>query len=671
MLIDHSTATPALGFNSTANISIGTTSFPVTAGTNSSECYLSWQSYQSSRDSFMTEHASSSIGIATYFREIVFLAPEQTGVVYTTLCDGVPRANGSPVFSTNTTYLTVVPNTTTFWPSYTVPTPNCSLDPPACSSLWQSYSQAAVIFSADSEFRSQSIVTTLGPVEPQPPACAPPTSICGGCTVRGSEARLIYWPVTTISGDVCSHPGITIKPNITGLVTTDISGIKLTSPTAYLFVNVVWANDFCTRKGPTISNAVIPVLPNSLYSGVGLHGMIPESFNLADLYPGHVPFLNYEQMRECPYYPEFCTKTIYEEWYHPNVMMPADVTNLDPAWATCTPSHFGLFDPPVAAMPVPAFISTTTNVPLQSQTQNPSPGSIGTTVVSTQAPVVSPADSPTAPKSGNPPQSSQNIANPQPAPAIEQASSAGGGIAVPSIGPGDPAQPASGGGGKGASAETSMKPFGEFIWSGFGGIWVENGSPQSLDPSVAIPLDSQTIMAFDPPSAAVVIGSITISVGRPTATISEHVVSAASNSPVINGASITFPSSDVVTEALGAVITLGSQVLAAMDSSGIVTIGSITISPGGPAATISGHVISAATNGLVVDGTTTDFSFVTQPPGTSTQASAKGGENPESGMATTTNAALYSGIAPSGRRPSLAGLSLALLLVVIDRKSVV
>jgi len=649
LLIDHSTATPALGSNSTANISIGTTSFPVTAGTNSSECYLSWQSYQSSRDSFMTEHASSSIGIATYFREIVFLAPEQTGVVYTTLCDGVPRANGSPVFSANTTYLTVVPNTTTFWPSYTVPTPSCSLDPPACSSLWQSYSQAAVMFSADSELRSQSIVTTLGPVEPQPPACVPPTSICGGCTVHGSEARLVYWPVTTISGDVCSHPGITIKPNITGPVTTDISGIKLTSPTAYIFVDVVWANDFCTRKGPTISNAVIPVLPNSLYSGVGLHGMDPESFNLADLYPGHVPFLNYEQMRECPYYPEFCTKTIYEEWYHPNVMMPADVTNLDPAWATCTPSHFGLFDPPVAAMPVSAFISTTTNVPLQSQTQNPSPGSIGTTVVSTQAPVVSPADPSTAPKGGDPPQSSQNTANPQPA---QQASSAGGGIAVPSIGSGDPAQPASGGGGKGALVKTSMKPFGEFIWSGFGGIWAENGSPQSLDP----------------PSAAVVIGSITISIGRPTAAISEHVVSAASNSLVINGASITFPSSGMVTEALGAVITLGSQALTAMDSSGIVTVGSITISLGGPAATISGHVISAATNGLVVDGTTTDFSFVTQPPGTSTQASAKRGGNPESGMATTTNAALYSvftGIAPSGRRPSLAGLSLALLLAVI------
>lgn len=559
----------------------------------------------------MTEHASSSIGIATYFREIVFLAPEQTGVVYTTLCDGVPRANGSPVFSTNTTYLTAVPNTTTFWPSYTVATPSCSLDPPACSSLWQSYSQAAVMFSADAELRSQSIVTTLGPVEPQPPACVPPTSICGGCTVRGSEARLVYWPVTTISGDVCSHPGITIKPNITGLVTTDISGIKLTSPTAYIFVDVVWANDFCTRKGPTISNAVIPVLPNSLYSGVGLHGMDPESFNLADLYPGHVPFLNYEQMRECPYYPEFCTKTIYEEWYHPNVMMPADVTNLDPAWATCTPSHFGLFDPPVAAMPVPAFISTTTNIPLQSQTQSPSPGSIGTTVVSTQAPVVSPADPSTAPKGGDPPQSSQNTANPQPA---QQASSAGGGIAVPSIGPGDPAQPASGGGGKGAVVKTSMKPFSEFIWSGFGGIWAENGSPQSLDPSVVIPLGSQTITA------------------------------------------------------LGAVIALGSQALTAMDSSGIVTVGSVTISLGGPAATISGHVISVATNGLVVDGTTTDFSFVTQPPGTSTQASAKRGGNPESGMATTTNAALYSvftGIAPSRRRSSLAGLSLALLLAVI------
>ncbi|OCL12304.1 hypothetical protein AOQ84DRAFT_227902 [Glonium stellatum] len=454
---------------------------------------------------------------------------------------------------------------------------------------------------------------TLGPIRPQAPACIPPTDLCGNCTVYGARARLFYWPVTTVSGDVCSHPGATLTSNITGIVTADVFGQKLTSPTAALLISSVWASDYCNYFfGKTFTSLVMTMHPSALSSGVGWHGMEPRSFDLADLYPGQVRFKAYTEMGECTYFPAWCTNTIYQEWYHPNVLMPQDVTNLDPAWATCTPYIFGILDPPVAVKGVPAFISTTPTAGPQTQSMDPSPGVTAVPIRSTAV--------------DGQPQSTPATGDPQSAPPIGQPSPVAGGSTMPGVGastiadPGHSEKMPSMNGGEGVPSSTPTKPLGGFILSGLGGPGgpeTTNGMLQSPQSGAVVMLGNQVITAVDP-AGVVVIGSITISPGGPAATISGHVISAVSTGVVIDGTSKAFSNIGTLTENLGVVITLDGQVLTALDPSGVITIGSTLISLGGPAATISGHTISALSSGVVVDGTTIPLSIITDPPGAPT-----------------------------------------------------
>ena len=108
---------------------------------------------------------------------------------------------------------------------------------------------------------------------------------------------------------------------------------------------------------------------------------------------------------------------------------------------------------------------------------------------------------------------------------------------------------------------------------------------------------------------SVVVGGVTLYPGGPAATLPNGlVVSDATSGLVIGGSSTLLFSSLAPAPTSGAVITLGGQVYTVTNSGGSVIIGSLTLSPGGPAYTISGVVVSDATTGLVVGSTTVPFS---------------------------------------------------------------
>jgi hypothetical protein len=77
---------------------------------------------------------------------------------------------------------------------------------------------------------------------------------------------------------------------------------------------------------------------------------------------------------------------------------------------------------------------------------------------------------------------------------------------------------------------------------------------------------------------------------------------------------------------LGAVLTLNGQVATAYKSGGLIIIRSITLTPGGPASTVSGSVLSAGPSGLVIVGSrfTSSFSFSVSASVTGSSSSPKG-----------------------------------------------
>lgn len=110
------------------------------------------------------------------------------------------------------------------------------------------------------------------------------------------------------------------------------------------------------------------------------------------------------------------------------------------------------------------------------------------------------------------------------------------------------------------------------------------------------------------PSGAVLVGSKTISIGRPAVTISSTPYTLAADGNLVAGTSTVDISSLAVAaqtpDSDDAFTTINDQTIATVPSNALV-IASHTISPGGPAITISGTVYSIAADGDLIAGTRT------------------------------------------------------------------
>ncbi|KAF2093401.1 hypothetical protein NA57DRAFT_81329 [Rhizodiscina lignyota] len=117
-----------------------------------------------------------------------------------------------------------------------------------------------------------------------------------------------------------------------------------------------------------------------------------------------------------------------------------------------------------------------------------------------------------------------------------------------------------------------------------------------------VTLNGKTLTAIESGNA-VVLGSLTLTVGGSAQTLGNgQVVSAASGAVVIDGSTIPLSAAPLAAEATFA---LGSQAITATEAGSTIVFGSATLTIGGAATTIDGHVVSAGRSGLVVDRTST------------------------------------------------------------------
>ncbi|GAB1729008.1 hypothetical protein NU195Hw_g3318t1 [Hortaea werneckii] len=163
--------------------------------------------------------------------------------------------------------------------------------------------------------------------------------------------------------------------------------------------------------------------------------------------------------------------------------------------------------------------------------------------------------------------------------------------------------------------------------------------------------------------SGIILDGTTLLAGGSAVTISGNTISVASSGIVIandgSTSTILLPTASSLPESK-AVLTLGSRTFTAYQvtqSPGVVDIGGSRLSIGGQAITINGEVISAASSGIVEDGTLVSWSTIPVPamasdtPGSATaghgagttQSSRTSAESPatqrESGIATTTSGA--------------------------------
>ncbi|KAI9657956.1 MAG: hypothetical protein M1821_002613 [Bathelium mastoideum] len=222
-----------------------------------------------------------------------------------------------------------------------------------------------------------------------------------------SHARLLYWPVTTVGGDLCGKAGSTIEntPTIPGKPNTVIfDNTTLTSPTVYFSFDT-FGPDTNSNCGTQHTNVLFPMDPNSVSTIQGARALIKSfPFNYADLQTTCVtsegkegcftlvPAAAYEGQASCfenADVPSLCS-TI-SPGYNPYISMPQQVLTYDPQWGpSCFPYPDGVWDPPhalqqaqSAALPVPV---TTMVTPMVSA----SPGSGPTVTGPSQTSVVDP-----------------------------------------------------------------------------------------------------------------------------------------------------------------------------------------------------------------------------------------------------------------------------------------
>ncbi|KAK5696109.1 hypothetical protein LTR97_008529 [Elasticomyces elasticus] len=231
---------------------------------------------------------------------------------------------------------------------------------------------------------------------------------CGACTIYGGEVQLMYFPVAAnASRDMCAATAASPTmcplgpttapysiptagvggscsyvhcPYFVGNISTANSGPYIVSAgttfyenRAYISVQTAYASNSCGYIGGRHAGSMVTVASSQVFSMNRVHGDCADqgnSFNFADLEP-NLPMsafntaVNQNACRKLPQfagrYPDYdkgdwvngraigysepCN-TIIDWAYFPTLVVPTQIRNLDPAWATCAVALDGLYDPP-------------------------------------------------------------------------------------------------------------------------------------------------------------------------------------------------------------------------------------------------------------------------------------------------------------------------------------
>ncbi|KAK3629541.1 hypothetical protein LTR56_017970 [Elasticomyces elasticus] len=231
---------------------------------------------------------------------------------------------------------------------------------------------------------------------------------CGACTIYGGEVQLMYFPVAAnASRDMCAATAASPTmcplgpttapyaiptagvggscnyvhcPYFVGNTSTADSGPYIVSAgttfyenRAYISVQTAYASNSCGYIGGRHAGSMVTVASSQVFSMNRVHGDCADqgnSFNFADLEP-NLPMSAFNtavNQNACRKLPQFAGKypdydkgdwvngraigysepcnTIIDWAYFPTLVVPTQIRDLDPAWATCAVALDGLYDPP-------------------------------------------------------------------------------------------------------------------------------------------------------------------------------------------------------------------------------------------------------------------------------------------------------------------------------------
>lgn len=354
-----------------------------TGAAYASKCNAILQDWSSS--SFSWQWAEG-MNVTSTFSSALTMTTEAQGSIKvtstTTLCDGYARVIGHTSYSSGNTGLTTEAWTntiTSLQPNLAYPTATpCSIQPDDCRNLSSAF---------DAYVSQQGQVTIPPPLCNVSTGPAPTYSTgannqtCDNCLILAHTARLLYWPITTAPGDLCKHRGSTITPSPTGsapnVFVTD--GMTITSPSVAISFAQMSRADGC---GTTIGHTIIPVKPEEVTSVRGFRALFDhKQFNFADL-NYHCVSTNstnytiadgagndcYQAVPADAYFGGLNNAAVLDQYvfrtmskwqstiynnYQPQILVPNTMTkSISSIWGTsCIIHPDGVWDPPIALTP--------------------------------------------------------------------------------------------------------------------------------------------------------------------------------------------------------------------------------------------------------------------------------------------------------------------------------
>ncbi|KAK5107369.1 hypothetical protein LTR62_001349 [Meristemomyces frigidus] len=552
----------------------------------------------------------------------------------TTLCDGRARIVGTvtPVASSALT------STSVAFFNYTGPPPSCSIAQGDCTSMWSLYKSASSSYDAfvSSFFATDTASTGVpGGITVAMPECstdALPTTTgasCGACTLYGGSVQLLYFPHVPDSGPYVVSGGHTFYQN-----------------KAYISFQTAYASNTCGAIGSSYAGGIVGLPSSQVYSVSGYHFELYDyayQVNFAD-FNDPIPASAYLAMYQCSeggnngilgppnkvnnMTMDTCNRgdyLIYDPLYAPQLAVPPQFRDLDPAWSNCLLSLDALWDPPkalqpasaVAAVttPIPAATTTTTASPVQTA-QTPATTTAAATITSIPSPLPEskssqsssvphsstlPSSQPSQPVIGSSqPAASQNPASsstqpvrsssnsqvaPAPQSSVATSQPAGGNSVSPPL----------------SSASQSVDPAGVIASVLAGSSITSSKSVSASDPSVATTSQHSSVESAStgasggsnivvPPSAASAAdpGTTVVTVGSSTYKVATQANSEGSSAVVVAAGSST------VTLVAGQATSIGGQPVSAPSSGGAV------IGSSGAAATVAPQTSSSPAISVVV-----------------------------------------------------------------------
>lgn len=272
-----------------------------------------------------------------------FVKPTPMPPVYN-LCDGVPRVNATPSYSTITQTITSYNSTllTTITEDFSVPPPACSVPPDLCINVQEAY------------------VDTKAQVAP---LCDPPPGIElpeGGfamdqiysvCWMAGGPVRLLYWPVSTVGG-LCAHNISTIPATQTahGPNTIAWGDTILTSPTVYLSFETLyaivsdtpyWNSSYTSTLGSPLANVIVPEAPNAISTLCDMDLYVYVDVGQSLPYVDQATPLDYAKLQQPVRLSDYecavgeSNGTIFDN-YDPTILFPTELVTMQAAWKSCS-----------------------------------------------------------------------------------------------------------------------------------------------------------------------------------------------------------------------------------------------------------------------------------------------------------------------------------------------